>query len=68
MATRIAPAAAYHPVDRRVVGETSPASRWIEGDIGGLRRVAAAILLSVTGLLFLAPPAVGVLVLTGIIR
>jgi heme O synthase-like polyprenyltransferase len=69
MATRFAgTAATLHPVDRRAVGETTAARPWIDGDIAGGHRFAAAILLSVTGVLFLAPPTAALLVLTGLLR
>ena len=68
MATQFALRVAGHPVDRRVVGETALASPRIDGEMSGGGRLAAATVLIVSGVLFLAPPAAALFVLAGLIR
>ena len=56
------------PVKRGAVGETTAERRSIDGEIRGGHRLAAAILLVMSGFMFGAPPAVALLVLGGLIR
>jgi hypothetical protein len=68
MAIQIAPAATVHPVDRRLVGESTLASPRIDAEMSDGRRIATAMVLLMAGALFLSPPAVAVLVVAGMIR